>query len=77
MAAALNDAQLEILKLFASGLSDEELEDLRRLLIDFRYHRLQRAIGDLNLSREEIEAWSTGHDRASGHSSGTVNKTAL
>lgn len=44
MNTALNNAQLEILPLFASDLSDAELMDLRRLLIDFRYARLQQGI---------------------------------
>jgi hypothetical protein len=63
MTTSLNNAQLELLKLFAADLSDAELEDLRRVLIDFRYRRLQQAIDQLNPSQEDIEMWGKGHDR--------------
>ncbi|MEI6409763.1 MAG: hypothetical protein WCR52_10295 [Bacteroidota bacterium] len=63
MVTTLSNAQLEILKLFASDLSDAELKDLRRLLIDFRYRRLQQALDQLHLSPEEIKEWAEGHDR--------------
>ncbi len=63
MTAALNNAQLEILQLFASNLSEEELDDLRRVLIEFRYRRLQQALDKMNLSPSQIETWRKGHDR--------------
>ena len=34
-----NSAQLEILRLFADGVNDEELKQLRQILIDFRFNR--------------------------------------
>ena len=76
MTASLNNAQLEILKLFAADLSEEELQDLRRLLIDFRYHRLQQAIDRLNPSKEKIEAWGKGHDRTPYRSQNVKNQSA-
>ena len=63
MTAAMNNAQLEILQLFADDLSVEELDDLRQMLIEFRYRRLQQALDKLNPSPTQIEAWRKGHDR--------------
>ena len=36
---SLNPAQLELLQLFASGLTDEQLSELRRILLDFKFRR--------------------------------------
>lgn len=63
MVPTLNNAQLEIIKLFAADLSAEDLDALRNWLIEFRYHRLQQAVSKLNLSKEEIESWGQAHDR--------------
>jgi hypothetical protein len=76
MTASLNNAQLEILKLFAADLSEEELQDLRKLLIDFRYQRLQQAIDKLNPSKEQIKAWEQGHDRRPYRSQNTKNQSS-
>ncbi|MBL7791230.1 MAG: hypothetical protein JNK77_02815 [Saprospiraceae bacterium] len=75
MTTSLNNAQLEILKLFAADLSDAELADLRRVLIDFRYRRLQQAIDQLNPSQEDIEAWGKGHDRTPYRSQDAENQS--
>lgn len=75
MTASLNNAQLEILKLFAADLSETELQDLRQLLIEFRYHRLQQAIDQLNPSQEQIEAWGKGHDRTPYRSQNAKNQS--
>ena len=72
----LNSAQLEILKLFAADLSEEELQDLRRLLIDFRYNRLQQAIERLNPTKKQIEDWGKGHDRMPYRSQDGKNESA-
>ena len=61
MTAALNNAPLEILQLFAVDLSAEEPDDLRRTLIEFRYRRLQQAVDKMNLSSIQIEDWRKGH----------------
>jgi hypothetical protein len=37
---ALNEAQREILQFFAGGLSDEQLKELRRILLDFKFKRV-------------------------------------
>ena len=36
----LNPAQLELLQLFAGGLTDEQLADLKRTLLDFKFKRI-------------------------------------
>jgi hypothetical protein len=76
MTASLNNAQLEILKLFAADLSEDELRDLRRILIEFRYHRLQQAIDNFHPSKEQIEAWKEGHDRTPYRSQNTKNQAS-
>jgi len=63
MPAALNNAQLEILQLFASDLSEEELSDLRQALIEFRYQRLQKALDKLEITPERLREWESKHLR--------------
>lgn len=36
----LNAAQLELLQLFAGGLTDEQIAELRRILLDFKFRRV-------------------------------------
>ena len=36
----LNAAQTEILRLFAEGVNEEELTQLRQILIDFKFNRV-------------------------------------
>ena len=38
--AQLNPAQLELLQLFAGGLTEEQLAELRRILLDFKFRRV-------------------------------------
>ena len=40
LAQPFNDAQLELMQLFAGGLSDEQMQDLRRILLDFKFRRV-------------------------------------
>lgn len=77
MSDSLNNAQLELLKLFSSDLSEEEMQDLRGMLIEFRVRRLQQAIENLNPSQEQIEAWGKGHDRTPYHSQNTKNQSSV
>jgi hypothetical protein len=37
---SLNPAQLELLQLFAGGLTDEQIIELRRILLDFKFRRV-------------------------------------
>ena len=39
-----NNAQVEILKLFSQGLSDQQTEELRRVLIAFRFKLLDEHV---------------------------------
>lgn len=39
----LNDTQLELLELFSENLSDEELAEVKNLLLQFRLKRLKKA----------------------------------
>lgn len=61
-AKSLSNAQLALLELFAENLSDEEMEDLRQVLLEFRYQRLQKSLDDLweqgIVNEEKIEGWS-------------------
>ncbi len=65
--ASLNNAQLALLELFAENLSDQELDDLRQLLLEFRYQRLQKNLDALweqgIVNEEKIESWGNEHLR--------------
>lgn len=37
---ALTEAQRELLQLFAGGLTDEQMKELRRILLDFKFNRV-------------------------------------
>ena len=37
---ALNEAQRELLQLFAGGLTEPQMQELRRLLLDFKFRRV-------------------------------------
>lgn len=36
----LNEAQRELLQLFAGGLTDDQIKELRRILLDFKFKRV-------------------------------------
>lgn len=42
----LNDAQLELLQLFAGGLTNEQLIELRSILLDFKFRRVTELADD-------------------------------
>ena len=64
-----NPAQVEILKLFSQGLTNEQLEELRRVLITFRFKLLdehvQQVVKKKGMSIESINAVSKEHFRKS------------
>ncbi len=66
-AKSLSNAQLALLELFAENLSDEEMEDLRQVLLEFRYQCLQKKLDDLweqgVVNEEKLEEWSKEHMR--------------
>ncbi len=63
----LSNAQLALLEIFAENLSDPEMEDLRQVLLEFRYQRLQKNLDDLwdqgVVNEEKIESWGKEHMR--------------
>lgn len=62
-----NTAQVEILQLFSQGLTDAQLEELRRILIDFRFQLLdeqvEKVAKEKGLSVEQINRASQEHRR--------------
>lgn len=59
----LSNIQLEILQMFTADLSEEDLLELRQLLVEFRAQRLKAALQRLNPSDSQIDQWGKGHDR--------------
>lgn len=59
MQAILNNAQLEILKMFTKPMSKQELADLRKTLIEFLSDKIDNEVDDIwskqNLSQEKID----------------------
>ena len=62
-----NPAQVEILKLFSQGLTSEQTDELRKLLIEFRFKLLdehvQKAAIAKGLTSEKIDEASKEHRR--------------
>ena len=71
MGAALkmpfNEAQIEILKLFTGNLTESQLQELRQVLIAFKFKLLDAHIESINsekgLSDDDIEKISSSHRR--------------
>lgn len=64
-----NNAQVEILKLFSQGLSDQQTEELRRVLIAFRFKLLdehvEKVAAKKKLTLAKINQASQKHHRVS------------
>lgn len=62
-----NNAQVEILKLFSQGLSDKQTEELRRVLIAFRFKLLDEHVEKVAAKKKmtvaEINKVSQEHHR--------------
>lgn len=62
-----NNAQVEILKLFSQGLSDKQTEELRRVLIAFRFKLLdehvEKVAANKKLTLAKINKASHEHHR--------------
>lgn len=60
-------AQLELLKLFATEPSQEELETLRQFFVQYLAEKalnsVEEAIAEKGYTQEEINAWSKEHNR--------------
>ncbi|MEZ4933541.1 MAG: hypothetical protein R2788_15645, partial [Saprospiraceae bacterium] len=59
----LTAAQLQILELFSEKLSKEELEELRKWLLEFRYRRLQKTLDQVadenGWTEKTFEIWGS------------------
>ncbi|MBN9386111.1 MAG: hypothetical protein J0H74_35465 [Chitinophagaceae bacterium] len=69
MSIALNDAQLEILKLFRHGQSEEDLKELRSLLVAYLSDKVTReadkAFDNKGYSTAVFDKWKNEHFRKS------------
>jgi nitrate/nitrite-specific signal transduction histidine kinase len=63
----LNVAQVEILNLFSQGLTNDQTEDLRRILIAFRFKLLDDAVLKVAVEKgntiRQIDEFSKKHNR--------------
>jgi hypothetical protein len=64
---ALNNAQLEILKLFHENQSEEELLEIKKLLSDYLFRRAiklaDEAFDEKGYTADDIETWKNEHSR--------------
>ena len=67
MPVALNDTQLEILKLFRNNQPEEELQEIKSLLTAYLANRVttaaDKAFSDKNYSSSIFEEWKQEHFR--------------
>ena len=70
MATALNDVQLEILKLFQHDQSPEDLKEIKSLLVTYLSDKVTReadkAFDQRGHTVEVFEQWKKDHFRKSG-----------
>jgi hypothetical protein len=71
MATALNDVQLEILKLFQHDQSPEDLREIKSLLVTYLSEKVTReadkAFDENGYSTAVFEQWKKDHFRKSDH----------
>lgn len=69
MEAALNNTQLEILNLFSANQSEEDLKEIKSLLVAYLSDKVVReadkAADVKNYTQETFEKWKLGHFRKS------------
>jgi hypothetical protein len=67
LTAPLNDIQLELLKLFSTGISNVELKELKQILVDYKFRRVTemaaRIRQDRNWTDNDLENLSKEHHR--------------
>lgn len=65
---ALNNAQLEILKLFKFEKTEEELSEIKKLLSDYLFRRAiklaDEAFEEKEYTVEDVENWKNEHSRS-------------
>jgi len=68
MATALNNTQLEILKLFSEEQSEEELREIKSLLVAYLADRVTReadqAFAEKGYTKEVFSNWKAEHFRS-------------
>lgn len=71
MRQPLNNAQLELLKLFPKPVSELELKELKKVLIDFLSSKLDEQIAAASVkkgyTKEKINRFSKEHNRRKAH----------
>ena len=69
MSAALNSIQLEILKMFRNNQSEEELQEIKSLLINYLSNKAvaeaDKAFVEKGYTPEVFESWKNEHFRKS------------
>ena len=67
MVTSLNNAQRTLLELLAEPLSKEDIEQLRAMLVQFRYRRLQNMLNEQwdekGWTQETMDKWYREHHR--------------
>ena len=67
MVTALNEAQRTLLELLAEPLTEQDLEQLRTMLVQFRYRRLQNLLNaqwdEKGWTQETLDKWYLEHNR--------------
>jgi hypothetical protein len=62
-----NDIQLELLKLFTTGISNTELKELKQILVDYKFRRVtemaERIRKERGWTAEDVENLSKEHHR--------------
>ena len=70
-ASTLTNLQRELLDLFATELSDDELREVRHVLARHFAAKATAAFdqfaGEQGLAPDETDRWASGHDRALGN----------
>lgn len=63
------EAQLELLSLFNTTLTQSDMQELRRLLLDFKFRKLQNMIEEVsdekNYTKEKLKKMGSEHNRTS------------
>ena len=67
MVSTLNEAQRTLLELLAEPLTEQDMEQLRTVLVQFRYRRLQYLINkewdEKGWTQATLEKWYQEHNR--------------
>lgn len=74
---ALNNAQLEILKLFKYDKSEQELLEIKKLISDYLFRKAINLADEVYEEKgytvEEVEKWKNEHFRVNKQTDGSSN----